>query len=106
MAERRNRPSRGRATSKDELTPTNSGPIVIGTEDVGNASSYNLDNPSPRKGLIRRTLARSSSGRCHNCGRIFEHVTGAVSHARATRHVVDGTYQATYLYTPDDEGSS
>ncbi len=58
-----------------------------------------------RQGLERATLARSTSGRCHNCSRVFETLAGAVSHGRSAGHLVEGTYTASYLYVPV-EGAS
>ena len=57
-----------------------------------------------RQGLTRATLARSSSGRCHNCSRVFETLAGAVSHGRSAQHLVEATYAASYLYVPIDGG--
>jgi len=60
-----------------------------------------------RQGLRRVTLSRSSTGRCHNCGRTFETLAGAVSHGRAVGHLVEGRYAASYLYLPTaDDGAA
>lgn len=59
-----------------------------------------------RQGLRRVTLSRSSTGRCHNCGRTFETLAGAVSHGRAVGHLVEGTYTAHYLYAPTSAGGA
>jgi len=59
-----------------------------------------------RQGLRRVTLSRSSSGRCHNCGRGFETLQGAVSHGRSAGHLVEGTYSARYLYAPAAGGAA
>ncbi len=57
-----------------------------------------------RQGLKRVTLARSSSGRCHNCARVFETLAGAVSHGRSAQHLVEANYSVRYLYVPIDGG--
>jgi len=61
-----------------------------------------------RQGLHRTTLARSSSGRCHTCGRTFETLYGAVSHGRSAAHTVEGVYRAVYVYVPlpADDGAT
>jgi len=59
-----------------------------------------------RQGLKRVTLARSSSGRCHNCSRVFETLAGAVSHGRSAQHLVEANYSVRYLYVPIDGGGS
>ncbi len=71
------------------------------------------DAPTPadhdaaeRQGMRRVTLSRSSSGRCHNCGRGFETLAGAVSHGRAAGHLVEGTYGARYIYAPAAGGAA
>jgi len=53
-----------------------------------------------KQGLRRVTVGRSSTGRCHHCSRVFETLTGAVSHGRSAGHLVEGTYTASYLYVP------
>ena len=55
-----------------------------------------------RQGLQRTTMSRSSSGRCHTCGRNFETLAGAVSHGRSAAHIVVGAYRAVYRYVPHD----
>lgn len=59
-----------------------------------------------RQGPRRVTLGRSSSGRCHHCSRTFETLAGAVSHGRTSAHLVEGTYTATYLYLPVEDGAA
>ncbi len=71
------------------------------------ADSSTADAPTPsdhdaaaRQGMRRVTLGRSSSGRCHNCGRDFASLAGAVSHGRSAGHLVEARYSAAYLYVP------
>jgi len=59
-----------------------------------------------RQGMRRVTLSRSSSGRCHNCGRDFASLAGAVSHGRSAGHLVEGTYSARYIYAPAGVGAA
>ena len=53
-------------------------------------------------GLRRVTSARRQSGRCLACGRRFSNLGAAAAHVRSTRHVVEATYSAKYVYLPPD----
>jgi len=53
-----------------------------------------------RAGMRRVTLARTSGGCCHTCGRLFRTLAGAASHARANQHTTEGHYGADYLFAP------
>ncbi len=91
------------------MTETKARPAGDGPGGV-EAAAGDIDTPTipppadhdaaDRQGMRRVTLSRSSSGRCHNCGRDFASLAGAVSHGRSAGHLVEARYSAAYLYVP------
>ncbi len=83
-------------------------PVVSGTgsDRAGDKIETSLadHDAEDRQGLKRVTVARSTSGRCHNCSRVFETLAGAVSHGRSAQHLVEANYSVRYLYVPIDGG--
>lgn len=81
---------------------TDRGEGHIGAAFVGTTKcAAEPDNDTGERQRLRRiALSRTSWGHCHNCGRTFETLPGAVSHARSAQHVVEGEFRSLYLYVP------
>ena len=60
-------------------------------------------HPEAGSAIVRHTLARTATARCHQCPETWQEawaLVRALQHADALGHVVQAHYEADYLYAP------